>query len=198
MKRLFILQALCCALLTLNLACSPRPADVVKSYTEAYNGGDLDNVVSLYSEDATFETPGLFSLRGREQLRQLAEYDMALNLYMDVGEVETRGDSVICQLEETSDWIETADIGEAYFTAQFVVRQGRILSVLVKFTPESDRAYRRVMMPLMAWARTNVPDRLSEMMPGGVFVYNADNARKYLLLLREWKQNVRRHAIRPA
>jgi limonene-1,2-epoxide hydrolase len=197
MKRLLVIQTLCCALLALTLACSPRPADVVKSFTEAYNDGDLDKVLSLYSEEGTFEIPGLFSFQGREELRRLAEYDMALNLYMDISEVVARGDTVICQLKETSDWIETSDIGEAYFTAIFVVRQGRILSVVAKLTLESDRAFRRVMMPLMDWARTERPEQLAELMPQGEFVYDAKNAKRYLSLLMEFKQNVHRQGIRP-
>jgi len=198
MKRAAIVTALCGALISLTLACGQQPADVVRAYEEAYNKGDLDGLMSLYAEDARFRVAGLFDLQGREALRGLAEYDQALHTKLEFSQMEIRGDTVICQVKETNDWIETADIGELYHQGAVVVRRGRISAIDATLTPETDRAFRRIMMPLMEWARTDRPGELSELMPQGEFIYNAENAGKNLSLLREFKQNLHRQAIRPA
>jgi ketosteroid isomerase-like protein len=197
MKPTTVAVILCGALVSLTLACSHRPADVVKAYEKAYNRGDLDKVLSLYAEDASFRVPGLIDLQGTEALRGLAEYDQALHTNLQFSQMDVRGDTVMCQVKETNDWIETAGISEAYYDGIIVVRRGLISAIDAKFTPETDRAFRRTMVALMEWARAERPELLSEMMPQGRFVYNAENANKNLSLLREYKQSVRRQAIQP-
>lgn len=197
MKRMALAAILCCGLIIVNLACGHKPADIVTAYQEAVNAGDIDQVMSLYAEDARFRVPGLFDLQGPEELRGLAQYDRALNTTLEFSQMEARGDTVFCRAKETNDWIETADIGELYYEGIIVVRRGRIEVIEASFTPETDRAFRRVMMPLMEWARAERPEELAELMPQGEFVYTAENAKSYLSLLREFKQNVHRRAIRP-
>jgi len=197
MKRVAVAAVLCGFVVSLILACGQKPADVITAYQEAVNAGDIDRVMSLYADEARFQVPGLFDLQGPEALRGLAQYDRVLNTVLEFSRMEIRGDTVYCQAKETNDWIETADIGEFYYEGVIVVRRGRIETIEASFTPETDRAFRRVMMPLMEWARTERPEELAELMPQGEFLYNAENAKKNLSLLREFKQNVHRQAIRP-
>lgn len=197
MKRVAVAAVLCGFVVSLILACGQKPADVITAYQEAVNAGDIDRVMSLYADEARFQVPGLFDLQGPEALRGLAQYDRVLNTVLEFSRMEIRGDTVYCQAKETNDWIETADIGEFYYEGVIVVRRGRIETIEASFTPETDRAFRRVMMPLMEWAKTERPGELAEMMPRGEFLYNAENAQKNLSLLREFKQNVHRQAIRP-
>lgn len=195
--RLPLLLGLMCLMGLAIVGCSSKPADVVTSYEQACNKGDVGGMVSLYAEDASFQVPGLFSLKGQDVLRQRAEYDQALHLRLDIGQIKTRGDSVTCLIKETSDWLQAADIDTLEYDAVFVVRQGRIASITAGFTLKADRNFRRVFIPLMEWARVERAELLAEMMPQGEFVYNAENARKNLFLLQDWKQNVYRQGIRP-
>jgi len=48
-----------------------------------------------------------------------------------------------------------------------------------------------VLTPLMIWAKENKSDLFNEMIPGGKFIYNAENAMKTLNLLTEWKESTR-------
>jgi len=197
MKRLALTAALCGALIFLVLACGQKPADIIMAYQEAVNAGNIDKVMSLYADQARFRVPGLVDLQGVEALRGLAQYHHELHTTLEFSQMEARGDTVFVEAKETNDWIETADIGEFYYQAVIVVRRGRIESIEAAFTPETDQAFRRVIAPLMEWARAERTDQLAELMPQGEFLYNAENARKYLSLLREYKQNVHRQAIRP-
>jgi limonene-1,2-epoxide hydrolase len=196
MKRMTIV-AVVCGLIFLILSCGHQPADIVMAYQEACNAGDIDKVMSLYADNAHFRVPGLLDLQGLEELRALAQYDRVLHTTLEFSQLEVRGDTVLCQAKETNDWIETADIGEFYYQGIIVVRRGRIEAIEAAFMPETDRAFRKVMMPLMDWAKAERPELLAEMMPRGEFVYNAENAKRNLTLLREFKQNVHREAIRP-
>jgi len=197
MKRITIAAIVCIGLMSLIQACGHKPVDIVMAYQEALNAGDVDRAMSLYAEEAHFRVPGVFDLQGREALRGLAEYDRELHIVLEFGEIEMRGDTVFCQVKETNEWIETAGISELYYQGFIVVRRGWIETIEIPLTPESEKAYRRVMMPLMGWARAERPEQLAEMMPQDEFVYNAGNAQRSLSLLQDFKQNQQRQATRP-
>ncbi len=185
-------------LTSLVLSCSPKPVEVIESYQQANNGHDLDKLMSLYAEDVTFKVPETFALQGREQLRDLAEYDFALDVHMSCSQFTSRGDSVMCQLTETNDWLRTAGIEKAQYSMTFVVGGGLIRSITAEPDPTTIRAYRLVWMSLLTWAKEESPELAKEMMPEGQFIYNAQNARHLLSLLREWKQVQRRQELKPA
>ena len=42
---------------------------------------------------------------------------------------------------------------------------------------------------LLQWAQQNAPDKLAELMPENVYVYNGESARRSLELVRLWKAN---------
>lgn len=184
-------------LLLAALSCSPKPVNIVKSYQEAYNNHDLEGVLALYAEDVSFEVVGQIALQGKEQLQALTEYDFVLNIHMSCGPIKTKGDSVMCRLTETNDWLKTAGIKRAHYLTTIVVRNGLIQSVRAELTPETDQVFEMILEPLLKWASKYKPELLAEMMPEGTFVYNADNAKKSLSLLQEWKEIARKKAAAP-
>jgi hypothetical protein len=181
----------------LALSCSPKPTSVIQSYEEAYNGHDLEKLLSLCAQNVSFEKVGQISLQGHKPFGDLAEHDFALNVQMTFSQYSTRGDSVICQLVEVNDWLKTAGIGQARYSVTFVVKDGLIESIRAEQTAETERVFKRVLGPLTKWVSNERPEALAEMMPQGAFVYNAENAKKNLSLLREWKQLNERKAKSP-
>ena len=184
-------------LLLAALSCSPKPADIVKSYQEAYNNHDLERVLALYAQNVNLERVGQVSLQGKEELRELTEYDFALNIHMSCGPCKTKGDSVMCELTETNDWLKTAGLREARYLATFVVTDGLIQSIRSERTPETAQTFMEILDPLMKWASESKPELVAEMMPEQKFVYSANNAKKSLSLLLEWKELARRRATAP-
>ncbi|KPL16690.1 MAG: hypothetical protein AMJ92_12565 [candidate division Zixibacteria bacterium SM23_81] len=172
------------------LSCSPKPVTVVKSYVEAYNAHDLEKLLSLHSEQASFEVVSQVSLKGKDELRDLAEHDFALNIRMSLGQCRTQGDTVICELTETNEWLKAAGIEQARYSGTFVIRDGLIVSIKAKQAPETERAFRSVLGPLLTWASKHRSQLVEEMMPQGKFVYTAENARKSLLVLQEFKEEL--------
>ncbi|MCK4329991.1 nuclear transport factor 2 family protein [candidate division WOR-3 bacterium] len=173
-------------LLFMILSCAPKLENRVKAFEKAYNSHDLERIMSLYAENATFEAVGQFVLKGKEQIRDLTEYDIALNIHMSISECIAKGDTVICKLAETNDWFKTAGIKETYYSTKFVFSDGLIKLLRANATPETNQAFSQVLNPLTEWASKERPQQLAEMMPAGRFVYNAENAKKALALLQEW------------
>jgi hypothetical protein len=185
-------------LLAAALSCSPKPADVVESYRQAYNDHDLEKLTTLFAEDVSFEIGGQFSLQDKEQVRDLAEYDFALNIEMFIDRVETRGDTVQCRLEEKNDWLEEAGIERTSYTAIFSIENGLIRSISAEQSGPTAAAFKRVIGPLMHWAERERPELLAEMMPQGTFIYNGENAARSLALVREWLQLSKKLEGQPA
>jgi hypothetical protein len=110
---------------------------------------------------------------------------------MSVSNIETVKDSVFCNLSETNDCLQTAEIGEAHYSVIIIFKDGLISKIIASAKPETAKAFNNVLTPLMTWAKENKPDLLNEMMPGGRFIYNAENATKTLALLTEWKESTK-------
>jgi hypothetical protein len=181
----------------LVLFCSPKPVDTVNSYQEAYNSRDVETLLALVAEDVRYELEEQFSLQGKEKLRGLAEYDFALNTRLTIDQLEAAGDTVRGEMVEVNDWLKTADIPEAHYTGTFVVKDGLIQSVHVRPDAGTRGALKRLYAFLIDWGKVERPDKLAELMPNGQFLHNAENAKRAMSFLRDWKQNVRRQALRP-
>lgn len=165
---------------------TPKLKNRVKVYEKAYNSHNLERIMSLYAENATFEVVGQFVLKSKEQIRDLTEYDIALNIHMYISEYIAKGDTIICKLAETNDWLKTAGIKKAHYSMKLVFSNGLIKLLRAKATSETNQAFSQMFNPLTEWASKERPLRLAEMMPAGRFVYNSENAKKALALLQEW------------
>jgi len=178
-------------LASLIFSCSSNSTQLTKNYPIVYNTHNVNDIVNLYADDAVFEVVGQFSLKGKDQIRGITKYDSVLNIKMSVSNIETVRDSVFCNLSETNDWLKIAEIGEAHYFGIFVFKDGLISIISASAKPETAEAFNNVLMPLMIWAKENKADLLNEMMPGGKFIYNAENATKTLTLLTEWKESTK-------
>jgi hypothetical protein len=190
LQRWKVVLPLALGLLAVLASCSPKPLDLIMRYQHAYNSHDLGQLLPLLAEDATFQMVGVFGLKGKDDIRREAEYDFALHVHMTIDKIATGGDTVWCELIEMNDWLEAAQIEEAYYSAKFVFRKGLITHIRADATPQTQEAFDRILGPLTEWASKERPEKLAEMMPQGEFLYNADNARRSLALLLEWKATV--------
>lgn len=177
--------------LVMTISCGSRLQDKVKAFEDISNSHDVAKIMSLYTEDAVHEVPGQFLLRGKKELRGLAEYDSVSNTNFFFRQCEAEGDTVTCDFIATDDWIKTAGIEEAYYSAKFVFSDGLIKQWIAEPTPETAQALKQVFSSFAEWVSQERPQQLKEMTPEGTFIYNAKNAKKSLTLLREWKESTR-------
>ncbi len=178
-------------LLLILSTCSVNSTDLAKRYPTIYNTHNVKEIVSLYADDAIFDVPGHFSLTGKNQIRNITQYDSVLNIQMAINNIAVHGDTVFCNLTETNDWLKTAEIGEAFYRVKFIFYKGLIKELRAEAKPETQQAFSQILPPLMKWATENKAEVITEMMPEGKFIYKAENARKTLTLLRSWKESLK-------
>jgi uncharacterized protein len=76
-------------------------AEAVRRHVDAFNAGDLDALLSGFTDDALWIT-GTSTVRGRAELTELFEGAISqLRPRLDLGELIAERDLVACQLVET-------------------------------------------------------------------------------------------------
>lgn len=169
------------------MSCGTKLEDKVKAFEETYNSHDVEKIMSFYADDAVHEGPGTFLLKGKKELRDLAEYDKTMNFRLSFKQCTVKADTITCELTVTDDWTRTAGIQKVTYSSKIVFRDGLIKQWITVPTPESAQEINNLVRSLIEYASKEKPQLLKEMMPEGKFIYNAENARKLLALEREWK-----------
>ncbi len=186
------LQALCLlASLICILACSTSssPEEIVQNYKEALNSHNVDSLMNYFSDDIVFEIPSMrMKLSGKPALRGLAGYDSVLNTNMVLTNIRVGGDTVICGITETNEWMNAAGMTSAHYPeAIFVVINGKISHIKTEISDSSAADFDKVLSEFVPWANENYPESVTEMMPEGNFVFNAKNGETVVRLLRQWR-----------
>ncbi len=159
----------------------------VMAYQKAYDEHNVEEVVGMFTGNAFYEIVGSMRLQGKKELRDLVEYNVALNVHLDVTNPQATGDTVFCKVAEINDWLTVAGIDTARFDARFVFEAGKIDRIIARPSAATAKAVRDILMPLTRWASEYRPDLLQDVMPDGTFAYNAVTAEKALALLIEWQ-----------
>lgn len=134
-RNLFLLLAL---VLT---ACGPKPQDVVDSWAEAMNAGDMDKALSYLAEDAVvtiipaMEGDGVYT--GHEEIHGWYEPLLSSKGVTTLSECSLAGETVTCLDTYADEGLQGmgVDFLEGEFVA--VVRDGKIQSYTLTITPES-------------------------------------------------------------
>jgi hypothetical protein len=128
-----------------------------------------------------------FTLRGKDELRNLAEYNSIIHSKFVYSNLTDYKDTVTCQLTENNEWLAALGITSiAYDYAKFVVRHKYIWDIIMKMNDQSIDEISSKTEPLIDWASNNKPDVLNDIMPGGEFIYNKVTAEMWLKLVQEY------------
>jgi hypothetical protein len=145
--------------------------------------------MSFYADDIEFEIVGVWVRKGKAAVRELAEWDKATNLQMTISDIVVSGETVTFKLVEKSDWWTLAGIGDVHYQPCFMVfRNGLITRLCATMTQQGFDRYAQQWPLIINWAREHRRDELEELLPGGEFIYGAEPARKWLVLLRAWRE----------
>ncbi len=171
------------------LGCSPTLENRVKTYEQAHNKHDIEKVMSLYTNDITFEIVGTWKRAGNKQVRELAEWDAATNSHMIISDIKVIEDTVTFKLKEGNDWFRLAGIEFMYYEpCKMIFQDGLIKEIKAEGTQESIMAFKEVWPSIYQWMSEERNEELSELISEGEFVYNSENAQKWLSLLKEWQE----------
>ncbi|UCG93269.1 MAG: nuclear transport factor 2 family protein [candidate division WOR-3 bacterium] len=175
-------------LMFIFLSCAPKLDERVKAYEQAYNSHDVEKIMSFYADDIKFEVVGFFVKEGTEEVRNLTEYDVTVNIQMSISNIKVNGDTATFTLIESNDWFRLAGVEElVYEPNRIVFRDGLIKEIRAEITPESVKAAGKAYQTIMQWASKEHSEALAELTPGGIFSYTAETAKKWLELLKEWR-----------
>ncbi|MEJ2049705.1 MAG: hypothetical protein P8Y60_07670 [Calditrichota bacterium] len=171
----------------LYLACYPSKKDMVMKYFDAVNKHEPATELSLLSDNITYSELESFTLRGKDELRNLAEYNSTIHskfVYSNLSEYE---DTVTCQVTENNEWLAALGITSVtYDYAKFVVRHKYIQDIIMKMTDQSIDEISSKTEPLIDWASNNKPNVLNDIRPDGEFIYNKVTAEMWLKLVQEY------------
>ena len=122
-------------------SCAPRPEDVINSWQEAINRGDIDAALSYLADDATVtiippaEGDGIYN--GREEIRGWYETMVAAKGQGTTDDCQVDGEKVTCHDTYTDDGLK--GIGVDFIEGEYaaVMREGKIQSYTFTISPES-------------------------------------------------------------
>ena len=177
-------------LLIISLGCSANLENKVKSYELAHNSHDVDKIMSLYANDITFEVVGIWIKTGKEQVREIAEWDSATNIQMIISDIVISNDTATFRLNEGNDWFRSIGIEYMYYEPCIIVfENGLIKEIKAEVTEESRKSFNEVWPSFYQWLNEDKNEELSKLITAeGEFIYNRENATKWLSLLMEWKK----------
>lgn len=188
MTKTFIALIILATISLTFLSCSPKPAEVVKEYESAFNSHDVDKLTSLFTDNAVIELSLINQIKGKSQIRGYAEYDSVLNSQISVSDIAENGGRAFFVLSKKNDLLKTLGINEAKYSLIFKISSGKIENISGAATSETDVKLKTFQNTFMLWAARERLAELNKIMPNGKTVYSAENARKYLALVLEWKR----------
>ena len=179
------------AVFGLFYSCSfkPSPKKTVEDMLNVKNNGDVMGMLGYFSDEAVLEIPMMqIMLEGKDGIRNIAQYDSAVHSVMTPSNFTISGDTVFCSITEHNDWIDAAEIPDAYYPKNiFVVRDGMITYANSQLADSSKENFEKVLDQFVFWGNEKYPQKMKTMAPMGEFVYSAENGTMVVEMLREWK-----------
>ena len=101
--------------------------------------------MSLYANDITFEVVGIWIKTGKEQVREIAEWDSATNIQMIISDIVISNDTATFRLNEGNDWFRSIGIEYMYYEPCIIVfENGLIKEIKAEVTEESRKSFNEV------------------------------------------------------
>jgi len=182
-------------LLLTGAGCSPTLEERVVSYQQAHNDHDIDKVMSMYADDITFEVVGMFTKTGQDQVRGIAEWDLATNSKMIISDIQITGNTATFKLKEGNDWFRLVGVEYMYYNpCSMVFKDGLIKEFSAQVTDKSKDAFVKTWPPVYNWLMEDKKEELSKLTTAeGAFIYNLENAKIWLSLLEEWNDQIAKY-----
>ena len=164
--------------------------DLVESFQERVNQQDVENIMPMFTEDATFEIVGLSKFEGKQQVKIIFEYDVGVNTNLQFINCKLKGDAVHCQILERNDRLNAIGVDQLkYASCIFSFKDGLIQSFAAEIPPDFVEYNSKILKKFIPWLTENHPNDYSRMfMPDGRFIYIRENGRDVVPLLRKWRE----------
>jgi hypothetical protein len=163
--------------------------DLVKTLQERVNQHNVEKIMSMFTEDATFEIVGLSKFAGKQQVKIIFEYDVGVNTNLQFINCKSESNTVHCKILERNDRLDAIGISELdYSSCIFTFKDSLIQSFAAEIPPHFVEHNRKILKKFIPWVTENHPNKYARMfMPEGRFIYNRENGRDVVPLLRKWR-----------
>jgi len=162
--------------------------DLIITFQRRVNQHDIEKIMSMFTDDATFEIVGLSKFSGKQQVKIIFEYDVGVNTNLHFINFKSEGDAVHCQILERNDRLDAIGISELkYSSCKITFKDQLIQSFAAEVPPDFVEHNNKILKKFIPWLSEKYPNEYSRMfMPNGRFIYNLENGRDVVLLLRKW------------
>jgi limonene-1,2-epoxide hydrolase len=158
--------------------------DLVKTFQERVNQHDVEKIMTMFTEDATFEDVGLSKSSGKQQIKNIFEYHAGVKTNVQFRNCKSEGNTVHSKMLLRNDILDAQGIGEQkYFSCIFTFKDNLIQSFADEQPPDFVEYNSKIIKKFIPWLTENHQDDYSRMfMPDGRFIYNRENGNIYLLI----------------
>jgi len=170
-------------------SCTSNLDDRVKLLEQAHNNHEIDKVISLYADDAKFILVGGWMAAGKDKLIERFNWDFAVNGSLKFYDYKTFNDTVICKVEERNDFFKMLNINVVeYDYSKFIFEDNLIKEVQAKLNQESKNLIEDSMSSFISWASSERLVEIDSLKSNGSFAFTREKSRKWLELLRAYKE----------
>lgn len=178
------------AILVVSCQQSKSNIEQVKEYQEAANQHNIEGILVMFSDSARLDFGPMGIIQSKNQIRDIHEYDRALNTVIHFEQLREEENRVHCKIIETNNWLNIAGINRLLFTdAVFIFdNDGLIQTLKATLSPESSDSLLKALNNFDIWARENSADKYAQLFQNdSSFTYSYENGKKVLELLRQWQ-----------
>ena len=164
---------------------------IFHAYVDAVNRNAVEDALSFHTENAEFIIPGQQPIRGKEAMRALLQWDSVLQSSLVFGAAEEEGDTLtVSSGSERISWFSGIGLDSiAYGPGLRIIFDGPLIrgvypSALV---PSSAAEFEARVGLFMGWAAQEAQEDLGQLMPNGLFRYDAESATAWLDVLARYQ-----------
>jgi len=164
----------------------------IRMLEKAWNEGDLQTVLSFYTDDIVLSCNGRTEAAGKQGIAELLEMDVAAHCEIAFRHcLPVDDDTLACTLVERNDFYRCMGLEEFRKIDIIRFRGGLICEETEACDVEQWQTMRRWTRSLFdsvhEWAQRERPEAVPEIWPDGELVHTKDNVGKLLALCHEWK-----------
>ncbi len=186
MKRVVFVIAL--SLILVNCA-SNESEEIITQYEAAHNSHDIEGSMSMYHDDIEFELKGTWVKIGSKAVRELAEWDAALNSNLRFTNMRVNSDSIYCEAVEKNDWFKAAGIDSIIHNPViFILDQKKIKKIIAFPSEKVGQQVGDFIGSVFQWSETAQDPTIHKLIVDEEFLYSREAAAKWMDLFKRMKE----------
>jgi hypothetical protein len=161
-------------------------------FEDAFNRHAIDEVMSMFVEDAVMEIEGVTRLDGKDAIRMMLEYDDGVNSHLQLVNRRVIANTVTCQIIETNDRISVAGLDVLlYSLCELSCKSGLIHTWCSIPEAHSTQVFAQYWDIVKSWISANHPADYPQLFAqDDQFIRNRENGRRMVQLAKRYNSAV--------